>query len=120
LRVGGDEGDGLAGVPHDVLAEDRLVVDVEENAVLAPDVRSGEHGDDAGDGGRHRGVDGGHPGVGEGRTARGAPQHPVAAQVAAVAERAGHLGHRVDPADAITDATARAHDARVAKRQMPR
>ena len=80
-------GDRLAGVAHDVLGQDRLVVEVEPEAVLARDVR-GDH-DRHHTRGRQcpRDVEPADPCVRH-RRAQGRPvEHAVAVQVARVGER---------------------------------
>ena len=106
LRVlRGDEGDGLAVVPHAVEGEHRLVPELEAVALVAGNVRVGENGVDTrhAEGGRE--IDRDHPGV-RMRAAEGvAPEHAGREQVTRVRELAGHLRDAVHAPDAFSDPT---------------
>ena len=115
--VGGDGGDRLADVAHDVAREHRLVLVDQAVGELAGHVVGGDDGLDAGDPPRRRHVDAHDAGVRVRRAQRGAPQHAVAAEVGRELERALHLGDAVGPHGRRAEHVAadpgvdRAHDA---------
>ena len=100
---GGEDGDRLARIAHDVLGEDRLVEKVQPEAVLARHVGAEHDRHHAGGRGRPRDVDAldagvGHPG------AQGCPEeHPFAVQIARVGERARDLRFPVDARSGFSD-----------------
>lgn len=93
--LGGDRGDGLAVVAHDVAGEHRLVHVFEPVGRGAGHVLGGDHGVHAGDGERRTDVDRNDARRGVRRSERATPDHAVSGQVRGELEGAEDLGDAV-------------------------